>query len=125
MKKFILVCIVIALALLAVAVRTYHRNGYFLMKSEGKSMTPCYTEGGMRKVYPNRIPSIGEGIAFKCNIERCTHPDGTNLFDKLVKKIKNNCIWVEGCSPTSFDSRSYGWLCGDEYKLIGLVEEYE
>lgn len=114
MKWFIVILVSVLLAVSMVS-----RDFYFTVTGNGPSMTPCFTEGGLRKVYPFINPIIGKPVALECKSDKCDH---RNLI-KILKQKRDNCIWIEGCNDKSFDSRDYGWLCGGEYKFLGLVEE--
>jgi hypothetical protein len=94
-----------------------HKESYILAKTEGHSMTPCFEEGRTLKVYPNKTPTLGDTIIVKCNAEKCKYE---NIHKYLIGK-KEDCIYIIGCSADSFDSKKYGWLCGDEYDIKGVT----
>lgn len=95
-------------------------NSYYVTGSRGASMTPCWEENGKRKVYYFRNPQIGDAINFQCFDKKCKYA----LLNKFIIDKKDDCIYVVGCNKNSFDSRNYGYLCGNQYHINGVIEEY-
>jgi hypothetical protein len=96
----------------------FYYNKHYTATTSGASMTPCFEEGRIIEVYPNKIAEIGDTIQFKCNVEKCHN----NTLNKFLVGKKGSCIYVIGCNKDSFDSKQYGWLCGDEYKILGVTK---
>jgi len=96
----------------------FYNDYHYHMVTTGSSMTPCFVEGRMINVYPNKIVEIGDTISFKCNVEKCHNL----ILNKFLVGKNDNCIYVLGCNAKSFDSKQYGWLCGDEYKILGVTK---
>lgn len=109
----------ILLSLILIGLFHFSRDDYYVVSATGNSMTPCYKEGGQRKIYPDIEPQIGEPIAIDCYAEKCHN----KRLSKILKDKKDGCIWIEGCNEKSYDSRNYGWLCEKEYKILGLTTE--
>jgi len=40
---------------------------------------------------------------------------------KFLLGRKGNCYWVVGCHRDSWDSKDYGWLCGEEIDIHGVI----
>ena len=89
-----------------------------------------FHEGDKVNVEPdsNHMYFIGDIVAFVCNKPKCPKE---NAMLKEIKNIDGECFWLEGrpdiytyrgIESVSLDSRKYGWLCGDQITIIGLVE---
>lgn len=100
---------------------------FFWADSYGSSLSHLDVPD-QNKVYPNRVPKVGDVVAILCNRSDCHSP----MFVKQVMKIEGDCYWLEGRKGTwiedgieveSVDSRTqYGWLCGDDIAIRGVVE---
>lgn len=84
----------------------------------GHSMEPRFKDSQKLTVFIHHAPKIGSSVVFECMVDKC-HP---GLKHKFVRKIEENCYWMEGLSEKSFDSRNYGWLCDKEIKIKGVVK---
>lgn len=94
---------------------------------EGKSMESYgFMDGTRVDVVPASSFNIGDAIAFECTHDKC---DGAYI--KTIVKKDDTCYWVEGRTDKwiqdgqkrqSMDSRTtYGWLCDDQIKIIGVA----
>jgi hypothetical protein len=99
----------------------------------GKSMEQYgFNDGQSYKIYYKRQCIAGNICAFKCLVDKCIgQPDGVVDYNKLLVSINDNCYWFEGNKNSwtedgleyeSFDSRSYGCLKPEEFKMYGVVE---
>jgi hypothetical protein len=61
---------------------------------------------------------------------KCTTPDGVSIFVKHLISIKDDCYWFEGNPDSrfekgieykSFDSRTYGCLKLNEFRMDGVA----
>lgn len=66
---------------------------------------------------------VGENCAFTCLVDKCINGDNRRFGKNLTKK-DGDCYWFEGNEDrtTSWDSRWYGWLCGDELQIEGVIK---
>ncbi len=88
----------------------------FLVK--GRSMEPTLHDREEVLIF-DRKPEIYDIVVFKCQSFKCEYL----TMVKRVTDIKDGCYFFEGDNKEhSFDSRDYGWLCGDELELIGVVK---
>ena len=85
-------------------------------------------EGDKKKLYTliDRC-DIGENCGFNCLSDKCvarkSDGDQRGFVKHLVKK-EGDCYWFEGNEDkkTSWDSRWYGWLCGNELEILGVYK---
>lgn len=129
---------------LEVTPTTEMREEYYLATADGTSMIQYgVPDKSVVKVYPKEKCLVGDLCSFACNVEKCVGEKHSVFLKKLIK-IKDNCYWFEG-NPTpvqtieenkfdnggiekvitkfkSFDSRKYGYLCGEELTILGKTE---
>jgi len=123
-------------------------NSYVELRTRGGSMTDYGIPGDadhdiMQKLYYNQECKVGDNCAFKCYKKECLEntdhlaavgydqkSDHIGEIKHLVKQ-DGDCYWFEGNKNhwqengqwyTSSDSRKYGWLCGDDLKIDGVVK---
>jgi len=119
-----------------------HENYFYTADSSGDSML----EFGLSekehniKIFPNKPCDTGDICAFTCRVRKCQFPcddpntcqfnESTASYIKKLTKFENNCYWFEGNEDVwekdgkkyiSIDSRKYGWLCGNDLEINGLV----
>jgi len=118
---------------------------YYMTTINGTSMEQYgIKDKSTVKVYTKRECKEGDFCAFKCNAEKCVTKSHVYYLKKLITR-NNDCYWFEGNpSPReeittkindngsisksivkmiSFDSRSYGFLCGNEVIINGKAEK--
>lgn len=95
----------------------------------GDSMAPYGISSGDNVVVQfGTTPRIGDLIAFTCSLSLC---EG-NYIKELVD-YRDGCYWIEGRRDQWYDEQGvlrvsqdsaseFGWLCGDDIEVIGLVE---
>jgi len=83
------------------------------------SMNPTFKGGEVVETY-HSSPKVDDIIVFECgNFKKCH----SKVLIKRIKKIDNYCYFVEGDNqPSSWDSNDYGWLCGNEIRILGVVK---
>jgi len=118
---------------------------YYITTIDGTSMEQYgIKDKSTVRVYTKRECKNGDFCAFKCNAEKCAMKTHSYFLKKLITK-NNDCYWFEGnpkpreeittkinnngsisksiVKVVSFDSRSYGFLCGDEVTINGEAEQ--
>ena len=132
--KIILSLIVILVGIIAFSVLTGRFDKGLELYVSGNSMSDYGFIGGSEEYIldsNHRIYTIlekcdiGEICSFVCQSNKCltSEKDSRDAF-KMLKDKKDDCYWFEGNADknTSFDSRWYGWLCGDEIKITGVIK---
>lgn len=98
-------------------------NYHFEFTSHGKSMTDYgITDGSTLVMYPNKKCNVGDICGIECLTKKCNN-DGDTIFTKKIISIDNNCYFFQGNKNPleSWDSRYYGCLKPDEFKMWGIV----
>lgn len=92
----------------------------------GRSMLPTLHAGDIVH-YSDNDPKVGDIVIFKCHASRCAPTKEEELAGdtrtiKRVSNISNDCYSFLGDNPDhSFDSRSFGPLCGEEVEIEGVA----
>lgn len=88
----------------------------------GRSMEPTLMNGSLASYNVSLKPEINSVVAFDCFTEKCINGENPNKVKRLIKINEQGCYWFEGDNPDhSWDSRNYGWLCGNDVKIQGVV----
>ena len=107
---------------------------FYLQEVVGHSMDASRI-GGMASVvvYPDRTPCEGDIVVWRCQAAKCKGGAADDLFVKHLRHRKGDCFWFEGEVPdvttadgarwSSWDSRHFGWLCGTDVTILGVVGE--
>lgn len=99
----------------------------FSIHVEGHSMKPTFNNGDRVFFTPfEKKPEINNVVFLSCSSSWCLEEnDQSDLYlIKRVKKINSDgCIWIEGDNDPdhSSDSREFGWLCPENFKIKGTV----
>ena len=93
-----------------------------LFPVSGESMKPTIENGSSVLIHPDSA-EIGDIVVFECYSSECRYPgDNGGVLIKRVTQKQGNCFYLEGDNRLkSWDSRSYGWLCDDDLKILGKV----
>ena len=78
--------------------------------SKDKSLEPLIRENSLLIVFLTKNVKIGDIVVFYF---------GKVKLIKIVRKVRDNEIWVEGLHPKSFDSKKFGWV--KKEKILGKV----
>lgn len=91
----------------------------------GISMIPTLRDGEKILINSQEKPKVGDIVSFWCNSEKCRGGHETLPSNvKFLKSMHDDCYWFEGDNKEeSFDSRSYGELCGAEIIIDGVVHK--
>jgi len=119
----------------SVPIEEWRKDIFVNCNNSGKSNEPVYMEKACRFMMesPNNVPLsyyVGKAVNVICYHAKCSQDGSEEIsLQKRVKKVKDNCIWIEGDNPKiSYDSRYYGWLCGDDFFIpfvfLGTAEKY-
>jgi len=93
---------------------------------KGLSMSPTLHDGDIVH-YSDDAPKVGNIVIFTCHASRCAPTKeeelaGDTRIIKRVSDITDGCYSFLGDNPDhSFDSRSFGPLCGDEVEIEGVA----
>lgn len=85
--------------------------------AKGISMQPTTPGCRQEMFYTKTEPKVGDIVSFKCSTEGC---QGNKL--KRIIDIKDSCYFMMGDNREhSHDSRDYGYLCGDDILIRGVL----
>lgn len=88
----------------------------------GKSMEPTLNNGDRVSYNVSLKPEQGNIVAFDCFTPKCINYETPEKVKRLTKVNEQGCYWFEGDNKNfSWDSRNYGWLCGSDVKIQGVV----
>lgn len=84
-------------------------------------------------LYRSKPCEIGDFCAFKCNTDKCRNSYfNSDAFLKKVTEKNGDCYFFmgnenpvtrsDGIKYYSWDSRAYGWLCGNDLIIDGVVK---
>jgi signal peptidase I len=96
-------------------------NNFYQITVKGDSMLPTLRSGQSIQIDTSTNPKINDIISFRCKSLKCGIEYQKSLTKRLSKS-ENNCFFFLGDNlKESFDSRDFGWLCGDEIEIEGVV----
>ena len=104
----------------------YHSkiNHIFISSVSGTSMEPTLIDNQSLRIDSSISPRIGDIVSFECFTEKCAngHPKYDSGRVKRLADIRDNCYYFLGDNARfSWDSRNYGWLCGSDIRIDGVV----